>query len=118
VSDLTEAAPGVAGRPAPEPGSVLRRLWRGAVPLGEAFWSYAMLGGTALNLAATLLAMASLAMDAPGVLAALIFALPIPYNLLVLVAVWRSAAAYQGRRLWADLARMAILVWVIVACLA
>ena len=96
----------------------VRRLWRGAVPLGQAFWSFAMLGGTALNLAATLLAMAALAMDAPGALAVLIFALPIPYNLLVLVAVWRSAAVYQGRRLWADLARMAILIWAIVACVA
>jgi hypothetical protein len=118
VSAVTEAAPGVAGLPTPEPGSILRRLWRGAVPLGQAFWSFALLGGTALNLAATLIAMALLAMDGPGVLAALIFALPIPYNLLVLVAVWRSAGAYAGPRQWAELARVAIIVWAVVACVA
>jgi hypothetical protein len=116
VSDAAEVAPVTAGPPAAGSGGILRRLWAGQVPLGQAFWTFAMLGGTALNAAATLLAMALLAMDAPGVLAALIFALPIPYNLLMVVAVWRSAAAYAGPRLWADVARLAIVAWTVLAC--
>ena len=115
---MTEAAdtgPHRAERPAA--GNIVRRLWAGEVPLARAFWSYAMIGGTALNGVTTLLAMALLAMDAPAVVAVILFALPIPYNLLVLVAVWRSAGAYQGPRLWADLARVAIVVWAAAAVL-
>ncbi len=90
-------------------------LWAGRVPLGTAFWWYAIVGGTALNLAATLAAFALLAAGAPAPLAVIVFALPIAYNLLTLVAVWRSAAAYAGPKLLADLARIASLVWALAA---
>ena len=113
MSDTADLNPGAA--PAAAAGNILHRLWRGEVPLASAFWSYAVIGGTALNAAATLLAMAVLTMDAPALLALLAFALPIPYNLLVLVAIWRSANAYQGPRLWADLARIAGLLWAVAA---
>lgn len=95
--------------------TLIARLWAGEVPLARVFWSYAMIGGTALNLAATLLAMALLAADAPALLALAAFALPIPFNLFVLVAVWRSASAYQGPRLLADLARVTSLIWAVAA---
>ena len=97
------------------PGGVLRRLWSGALPLGTAFWWYAIICGTALNVAATLLALAVLAADLSAVLAVIAAALPIPYNLAALVAVWRSASAYQGPRLWADLARVLSLLWALAA---
>ena len=96
-------------------GSVLRRLWAGEVPLARVFWQYAMIGGTALNVVATLLAMALLAADAPELLAVTVFALPIPYNVFALVAVWRSASAYEGPRLLADLARVVSLIWAVAA---
>ena len=99
-------------------GSSLRRLWGGRLPLGTAFWWYAIVWGTALNVAATLLALALLAADLPAVLAVAVGALPIPYNLVVLVAVWRSAAAYQGPRLRADLARILSLLWALAASAA
>jgi hypothetical protein len=99
-------------------GGLLRRLRAGEVPLVRVFWYYAMVGGSALNVAATLAALALLAMDAPGVTAVLAFALPIPYNLLMLVAVWQSAGTYAGPRLWADLARLTIIVWTIAAIVA
>jgi len=111
VSDAADTAPSDPGRPAPAGGNLLRRLWAGQVPLGEAFWWYAIFWGTAANLAATLLAMALLAADVPALLAIAGGALPIPYNLVTLVAVWRSAAAYAGPRLLADLARIASLIW-------
>ncbi len=97
------------------PGSLFGRLWGGRLPLGTAFWWYAIACGTALNVAATLLAMAVLAADLSAVLAVVLAALPIPYNLVVLVAVWRSARAYQGPRLWADLARILSLLWALAA---
>ena len=95
--------------------TLIARLWAGNVPLTRVFWQYAMIGGTALNGVATLLAMALLAADAPALLALAAFALPIPYNLFVLVAVWRSASAYQGPRLLADLARITSVIWAVAA---
>jgi hypothetical protein len=99
-------------------GGILRRLWAGKVPLARVFWYYAMVGGSTLNVAATLAVLALLAMDAPGMTAVIAHALPIPYNLLMLVAVWQSAGTYAGPRLWADLARLTIIVWTIAAIVA
>ena len=117
MSDAADLDRRTTERPAPAAGNIVRRLWGGEVPLARAFWSYAVIGGTALNALTTLLAMALLSMDAPAALAVIVFTLPIPYNLLVLVAVWRSAGAYQGLGVWADLARVAIVVWAAAAVL-
>jgi hypothetical protein len=94
---------------------LIARLWAGEVPLARVFWHYAIVGGTALNVLATLLAMALLAADAPELLALAVHALPIPYNLFVLVAVWRSASVYEGPRLLADLARFTSVIWAVAA---
>ena len=115
MTDAGETTSHAAEQGARAGGNLLRRLWAGEVPLGRVFWSYAMIAGTALNAAATLLAMALLAADVPGLLALAAFALPIPYNLFVLVAVWRSASAYQGPRLLADLARVTSIIWAVAA---
>ena len=93
----------------------VRRLWAGELPLATTFWTCAILWGTALNVVATVAALALLAAHAPAVLAVVLGALPIPFNFLVLVAVWRSARAYQGPRLWADLARATSLIWALAA---
>ena len=114
---MTDTVEHQHGAERPAAGNIVRRLWAGEEPLGRAFWAYAMVGGSLLNAAATLLAMALLAADAPAIVAVAAFALPIPYNLLVLVAVWRSAGAYRGPPLWADLARMGIVVWAAAAIL-
>ena len=117
MSDTADLDQDAVEQPAPAPGNIVRRLWAGEVPLARAFWSYAVIGGTALNGVTTLLAMALLTMNVPAILAVVAFALPIPYNLLVLVAVWRSAGAYHGPRIWADLARMGVVIWAVMASL-
>jgi hypothetical protein len=40
-----------------------------------------------------------------------IFLLPLPYNVLAVVGVWRSADTYNGPRHWATLARVAAVAW-------
>lgn len=97
---------------------LLSRLWRGEVALTRAFWEYGMLYGSLANLAATIAAFAVLALGWPPVLALTIFFLPVPYNVLIVVAVWRSANRHDGSRLWANLARLAVVVWAVVAALA
>jgi hypothetical protein len=95
----------------------LRALWHGDLPLGEAFWAYAVGIGLALNLITTLLFLVLLSWDRP--LAALFVghALAVPYNLVALVGVWRSAARYGGWRVCADLARIVSLVGMVLLSL-
>jgi hypothetical protein len=88
----------------------LRALWSGDLPLGEAFWTYAVIGGLAVNVVTTLLFLMLISADRP--IAALLagYAVAVPYNVVALVGVWRSAARYSGGRLHADLARIATLI--------
>ena len=92
----------------------VKRLWAGALPLHEAFWHYAIVFGLLVNIATITLFLGLYVADADTTLLVAAFLLPVPYNLLVGVAVWRSADRYQGPQRWADLARAASLVWLLV----
>ena len=89
----------------------IMRLWRGEIGLARTFWRYAVLYGLIANLAATALAFTVIASGGPAVLAMVIFLLPIPYNVFAVVIVWRSAARHQGNARWADVARIAVILW-------
>jgi hypothetical protein len=95
----------------------LRALWYGDLPLREAFWTYAVTVGLALNVITMLVFLALLSWDLP--LAALFvgYALAVPYNVVALVGVWRSAARYGGGRVHADLARIVSLVGMVLLSL-
>jgi len=97
---------------------VVLQLWRGELALRRAFWDYAIIYGSLLNLVTTLAALAALGAGWPLAIAAIIFLSPLPYNLLAVLSVWRSAERYRGPRLWADLARIAVVIWAIVAIVA
>jgi hypothetical protein len=88
----------------------LRQLWRGELPLSEAFWTWAVVGGIAVNLTTTVLFVILLSADQP--LAALLagHAISIPYNIVAVVGVWQSAARYKGNQGLASLARMVAVV--------
>ena len=89
---------------------VLGRLWRGELALADAFWSWAVLGGLAVNLATTALLLYLITEDRP--IAALIggYVLSVPYNVIVAVGVWRSAERYEGDRRWAESMRIITVV--------
>ena len=93
---------------------LVTQLWAGEIPLGQAFWRYAVIVGFFVNLVTSALLLALLAHDAGLAWIALSFALPIPYNVFAVVAVWRSAARYQGPASRAELARIASVIWMIV----
>jgi len=83
------------------------RLWRGEIPLANAFWIWAVAGGLLVNATTSLLFLALLA-DDRTILAFLAgYAPSLPYNFIVSLGVWRSAAHYSGDPRWADLARIA-----------
>ena len=88
----------------------LRSLWLGELPLNEAFWTWAICVGLLVNVATSALFLAMLTADRPW--AALLFgyAPSIPYNLLAVVGVWRSAKRYQGPAGYAELARSVTII--------
>jgi hypothetical protein len=76
--------------------STLRTLWRGDLPLGEAFWTWAILVGLLVNLASSGAFLALMVADRPLAALAVGYGPSVPYNVLVTVGVWRSAARYAG----------------------
>lgn len=89
----------------------MNALWKGHLPLARAFWEYAVLYVALANLSATAAALGALAADLPAALAVGIYLLPLPYNVVAVVGVWRSADTYSGPPHWATLARAAAVVW-------
>jgi hypothetical protein len=86
-------------------------LWRGDIPLPLAFWRLTLLIGTLINLLATGLMLIAIALGLPAEVAILIHFLPLPYNVLVLVSVWRSAMRYQGPPVFATAAQLLTALW-------
>jgi hypothetical protein len=90
--------------------TLLIRLWRGDLALDDAFWTWAVIGGLVVN-AATSAAFLSLLMADRPILAVLVgYGLSLPYNVLVLVGVWRSAARQDADPRYANLARIATFI--------
>ena len=89
---------------------ILLRLWRGDVPLAEAFWTWAVLVGLLVNVSTTIGFL--WLMMADQVVAAFIvgYALSVPYNVVAAVGVWRSAARTDADPRWAGAARLAVVV--------
>ncbi len=92
---------------------IVKQLWTGEFPLGRAFWHYAVGYGLLLNLVTALAFFALLQNDANMVLVVLAFASPVPYNIFMVVAVWRSADRYRGPKTWAELARASTVIWML-----
>lgn len=87
----------------------LRALWSGELPLGEAFWGYAVLGGLAVNLVTTLAFWALLVANRPVAALLVGYPMPIAYNVVATVGVWRAAGRDPGDPRRAMLARIVTL---------
>lgn len=83
----------------------MNALWKGQLPLAQAFWEFAVLYMMLANLCATGVALGVLAAGLSVALAVVIFLLPVGYIVVAVVGVWRSADAYDGPLHWAVLAR-------------
>jgi hypothetical protein len=84
----------------------LQRLWAGDLPLGQAFWTWAVGGGLAVNVTTSLLFLALVASDRLVLAFIIGYGCSIPYNIVALVGVWRSADRYQGDPALAGAARI------------
>lgn len=89
---------------------MLRRLWRGELPLAEAFWTWAVLGGLLVNVA-TSIGFLGLVMAGQMIPALVVgYGMSLPYNLAVTVGTLRSAARPGVDPRWAGAARVAVVL--------
>jgi hypothetical protein len=86
--------------------NTLRRLWQGELPLHQAFWNWAVIGGIAVNATTSILFLVLIMNDYPVTAIVVGYVCSVPYNVLAAVGVWRSAGRYQGDKRWADAARI------------
>lgn len=89
----------------------LKELWRGQLPLEVAFWHYAIFYGLLLNVVATVAALALIVLDVPIVIAVIVHLTPVPYSIVALAGIWRSADRYEGHRGFATFIRIGALAW-------
>ncbi len=78
--------------------SAIGDLWRGEMPLSQVFWSFTIVFGTLFNFLATGVGLVAMAGGMPAPAAVALHFLPLPYNFLVLVGVWRSAKSFRATR--------------------
>ncbi|PWK62120.1 hypothetical protein [Roseicyclus mahoneyensis] len=90
--------------------SKITDLWRGHLPLGDAFWTWAVMGGLLVNVATSGIFLWLITNDHPIPALLVGYGLSLPYNALATVGVWRSAARHDGPQVQADVARGAVLV--------
>lgn len=90
-------------------GGALGRLWRGDLPLAEAFWTHAIAFVGLANLGATFATLVLLTAGVHPVIAVAVFLTPAPYGAVAVVGVWRSAD--RSRSPNAAVARWTALVW-------
>lgn len=90
---------------------VLLRLWRGEVPLERTFWTWGVLIAVAVNVSTTAGTFYLVSVDRPFAAFFVGYVMSIPYNVFMLVAIWRSAARSQETPQAILGARIIALIW-------
>lgn len=106
--DEVQQAPLALPRPAEIKG-YFRRLWRGDDGLVRILVVHMAVRGTLVNLATFSLALLLFAFDLPTWLALTVYFSPLPYNVFLLLCVWRASTP-EGSRL-AVIGRPLAVLW-------
>ncbi|MBZ9848480.1 hypothetical protein LB565_10855 [Mesorhizobium sp. CA14] len=93
-----------------------RTRWRGEVLLDRLFWRDMLLVGTILSIASSALALILLGLKLPLWLVLTAHFLPVPYNIFLTVAVWRTAEKVGGFK--AQLMMLGSALWLIATVVA
>lgn len=80
----------------PGPVAFLRERWAGKVPMSRMFWRDIMLYATVLNVASAMAGLLLFTSDLPAWVGLAVFMLPLPYNIFLVMAVWRKAGRRTG----------------------
>ena len=68
-----------------------RLRWQGEVPIDRLFWRDMVVVGTAINVASSVVALILLGLKLPLVVVLAVHFAPVPYNIFLTIAVWRTA---------------------------
>lgn len=93
-----------------------RMRWRREVLLDRLFWRDMLLVGTILNVASSALALTLLGLKLPLGLVLAVHFLPVPYNIFLTIAVWRTAEKSGGLK--AQLMMLGSALWLIATVVA
>ena len=88
-----------------------RTRWMGETPLDRLFWRDMLLVGTAISVASSALALVLLGLKLPLWLVLAVHFLPVPYNIFLTIAVWRTAEKTGGLK--AQLMMLGSAFWLI-----
>ncbi|RWD67548.1 hypothetical protein [Mesorhizobium sp.] len=88
-----------------------RTRWRGEAPLDRLFWRDMLLVATILSIASSALALMLLGLKLPLWLVLAAHFLPVPYNIFLTIAVWRTAEKSGGFK--AQLMMLGSALWLI-----
>jgi hypothetical protein len=88
-----------------------RARWRGEALLDRLFWRDMLLVGTILNVTSSALALILLGLKLPLWLVLAVHFLPVPYNIFLTIAVWRTAEKSGGLK--AQLMMLGSALWLI-----
>ncbi|MDX8483075.1 hypothetical protein RFN28_32175 [Mesorhizobium sp. VK24D] len=91
--------------------SFFRSRWQGKTPLVRLFWRDMLLVGTAINIALSGLALVLLGLKLPLWLVLTVHFLPVPYNIFLTLAVWRTVEKTGGAK--ASLMMLGSALWLI-----
>ncbi|MCZ8547265.1 hypothetical protein OOJ09_24005 [Mesorhizobium qingshengii] len=75
-----------------------RSRWLGQVPLDRLFWRDMVLVGTAISIASSVAALILLALKQPLEAVLAVHFAPVPYNIFLMSAVWRTAEKIGGTK--------------------
>jgi len=89
---------------------ILLRLWRGELPLAEAFWTWAVLVGLAVNLFSTIGFYWLIMADQTAAAIVVGYVVSVAYNIVAGVGAWRSAGRPDADPRWAGPARLAVVL--------
>jgi hypothetical protein len=95
------------------PWAFFVRRWRRQVPLGLLFWRDMIVIGSALNLASAFAGLMALGFKADLLVAMLVFHAPLPFNIFIVAAIWRTADLVEAAK--ASSARAGAVLWLVAA---
>jgi hypothetical protein len=93
-----------------------RARWHGLVSLDRLFWVDMVLVATALNIVTSFAAILVLGLKGPTWASILVYLSPLPYNIFLVVAVWRTTERMPAT-LTTGWMRTGSLLWLLVATL-
>ena len=93
--------------------TIIGRLWRGDVALHETFWRYTIAYGLLINAITSIGFLVLIASDHAMLAFLAGYAVSLPFNLFIMIALWRSAERYQGDQSTARFMQTAGVVWIL-----